>query len=160
MDQLTTSPTATAITAEPQTEAPSRADQADGDTTITYLAAAVFVANAVHAEAITDPDPAGRLDSICDAVPDAMAEVIAKVGTSHPLADFLQAEVPARLRAAAAIEHARAEIDPGYGYLLDYLVENLRAGGDPFAIRQAAEDAPQRLRDQRAAALTDEQTRA
>ncbi|MFD8739394.1 hypothetical protein ACFV06_31410 [Streptomyces sp. NPDC059618] len=147
MNHATTSRTATAITAE----------QADGDTTITYLAAAVFVANAVHAEALTDPDPAGRLDSICDAVPDSMAEVIAKVGTSHPLADFLQAEVPGRLRAAAAIERARADIDADCHYLLDYLVENLRAGGDPRAIRKAAEDMPTRLRDRHAVELTDDQ---
>ncbi|MFE4697142.1 hypothetical protein ACFRIC_08630 [Streptomyces sp. NPDC056738] len=147
MDQLTTSPAAPAINTEPR---------------VSLIAAGLYVAAAAYDEALRMPNPVTTLDRMLATLDEIMPSLAAVI-TSTEAADFAEALRDATagpLQAFAAIEHARAEIEPDYYYLLDYLVENLRAGGDPDAVRQAAEDAPQRLRDQRAAALAYEQAQA
>lgn len=113
---------------------------------ITALAAAVFIANAAHTEALTTDSPVAAMDSICDAWPD-IAPQAAAVAKTPELAEVLKDAVADRLWAFTAIEYARIEAGPGYSYAFDLLVEALEKGGDPHSIRAAALDAPRRIRD-------------
>jgi hypothetical protein len=153
MGNVTTSISANAINTEPREHTEPR---------ISLVAAGLYVAAAAYDEALRMPNPVATLDRML-ATLDEILPSLAAVITSTEAADFAEALRDATagpLQAFAAIEHARAEVDPEYGYLLDYLVKNLRAGGDPGAIRKAAEDAPQRLRDQQADVMADDQARA
>jgi hypothetical protein len=129
---------------------------------VSLVDAGRYVAAAAYDEALRMPNPVATLDRML-ATLDEILPSMAAVITSTEATDFAEALRDATggpLQAFAAIEHARAEVGPDYGYLFDYLVKNLRAGADPSAVRKAAEDAPQRLRDQRAAAMADDQARA
>ncbi|MEU1515545.1 hypothetical protein ABZ490_25915 [Streptomyces sp. NPDC005811] len=102
---------------------------------ITALAAAVYVASQVHAEALKHADPAATLDDIADALPEVMPEVFQTMGTAPDVAAVMLPEVTDRVWAYTVIEHARADVDPGYRYVLDILVDGLKKGGDPATVR-------------------------
>jgi hypothetical protein len=121
-------------------------DQAPAGTRITYEAAAVYLAGNVYDEALKQDDPAKTLDDIADALPDTMTSVFKAMGTDREFREVLRPAVTDQIWAYTAIEYARAEAGDGYGYLFDWLVEKLRAGADPHAVRTAALDAPRRLR--------------
>lgn len=121
-------------------------DQAPNEARITYQAAAVYVAGKVYDEAVKQDDPAKTLDDIADALPDTMASVFRTMGTDPEFREALRPAVADQIWAYTAIEYARVEAGDGYGYLFDWLVEKLRAGADPHAVRTTALDAPRRLR--------------
>ncbi|WP_326787851.1 hypothetical protein [Streptomyces sp. NBC_00151] len=134
---------------------------------ISLVAAGRYCAAAAYDEALRMPNPAARLDRMLATLDEVLPSMAAVITTTDAaaFAENLRDATAGPLQAFAAIEHARAEIAADYSYLLDYLVENLRAGGDPHAIRKAAEDTPQRLRDQaeaarQADAMTDQQDQA
>ncbi|MFE9880483.1 hypothetical protein [Streptomyces sp. NPDC005784] len=141
--------TATAIASEPR---------------ISLVDAGLYVAAAAYDEALRRPNPVATLDHMVETVAEIMPNIVKVVNAKGggEFAEALRIATVAPLLAFTAIEHARAEVDPDYGYLFDYLVKNLRAGADPRAVRTAAEDTPQRLREaaEQADAMTDEQTRA
>ncbi len=114
---------------------------------INTLAAAVFIANAAHTEALTTDNPAATMDDICDAWPDIAPQVTAVTKTTPALAEVLTDAVADRLWAYAAVEYARVEAGDGYGYIFDLLVEALEKGANPHVIRTTALDAPRRIRE-------------
>jgi hypothetical protein len=134
-----------ASTATPDPRAQREHDQQH----LTLQAAGLYIATAAYDAALRSPNPVATLNGMCKTVagimPDVVKVVEAKGGAEF--AEALRVVTVAPLLACTAIERARAEVDPDYGYLFDYLVKNLRAGADPQAIRQAAVDAPGRLRD-------------
>ena len=114
---------------------------------ITALAAALYVANATYSQALKMPDTAATLDNICDALPEVLPQVLGVVKTTPELTEVLKDAIADRLWAYTAIEYARVEAGDGYGYLLDFLAEKLRAGADPHTVRTTALDVPRRIRD-------------
>jgi hypothetical protein len=123
----------------------------DDEQHLTVLAAGLYVATAAYEAALRRTNPASTLatlDRMCETVDEIMpdvAKVVAAKGGAE-FAEALRAATASPLLAFTAIEHARAEVDSDYHYLFDYLVETLRAGADPRAVRKAAQDAPARLR--------------
>lgn len=124
------------------------------DTRVTYLAAALYVANIAYKAAIEDSRPAKSLDNMCDALPKIMTEITASVSKAFKVTDAnaefaesLRAAIADRLWAFTAVEYARIEAGDGYGYLFDLLADNLRNGADPHDTREIALAAPQRIRD-------------
>lgn len=117
------------------------------DETITYKAAAVFVANAAYKAALEACTPSKTLDNMCDALPEVMPKVVRIVNASPELAENLRADIAARLWAYTAIEYSRVEAGDGYGYLFDLLAESLQKGANPHAVRRDALAAPRRIRE-------------
>ncbi|MFF8954077.1 hypothetical protein ACF09I_35570 [Streptomyces sp. NPDC014940] len=111
---------------------------------ISIPAAGLYLASVGYAEALRTSDPARVLDTMCGAVAEIMPD-LCKVGAAEDGGELLAATT-VRLRAYAAIEHARADAGDGYGYVFDLLAESLERGGDPDLIRTAATDAPGRIR--------------
>lgn len=111
------------------------AEVADDEFRITCQAAAVHIANEIHDQATATPNPAETLDDVADALPEVMPKVLAQLGTAPDLAAVLLPEVASRVWAFTVVEHARAIWDPGYVYVLDFLVDGLKKGSDPGAVR-------------------------
>lgn len=116
---------------------------------ISLVAAGRYVAAAAYDEALRMPNPVATLDRMLATLDEILPSMVAIITSTEAteFAEALRDATAGPLQAFAAIEHARAEVDPEYGYLFDYLVKNLRAGADPQAVRQAALDTPGRLRD-------------
>ncbi|MEU9264588.1 hypothetical protein AB0E04_03915 [Streptomyces sp. NPDC048251] len=125
-------------------------DTAD-DARITALAGALYVANAAHTEALTTHNPAATLDNICDAWPEVAPKTLRILNTSPEMIDVFRDAVADRLWAFAVIEHSRNEAGEGYGYVFDFLIEQMRVGADPHSVRTVALGVPERLRAQRSA---------
>ncbi|MFD9099324.1 hypothetical protein [Streptomyces collinus] len=123
---------------------------------ISILAAGLYVASVGYAEALRMSDPARVLDAMCDAVAEIVPDVCRVVAAEDggEFAEALRAATTVRLRAYAAIEHARADAGDDYGYVFDLLAESLGKGGDPDRIRTAAADVPSRIRALAEAAVT------
>lgn len=146
---------ATPLPAIPAPAAPPSIEQTDGATLdeqrVTAVAAALYIAQYGYEQAITSPNPAARLDDMCDALPEAWDDITPKLpkfaGKDLEFAETMRAAVTDRLWAFAVVEHSRIEAGDGYGYLFDLLAESLRKGADPHAIRTTALDAPRRIRD-------------
>ncbi|MEU1556798.1 hypothetical protein ABZ517_29425 [Streptomyces scabiei] len=118
----------------------------------TALAAALWIARYGYSEAMASPNPAARLDDMCDAMAEAwddtMPHLAKFAGKGLEFAEVMRAAVADRLWAFNAIEYARAEAaDHDCGYLFDYLAELLKKGADPHIIRRDALAAPRRLRE-------------
>lgn len=117
----------------------------------TALAAALYIAQYAYGLATASPNPAARLDDMCDAIAEVWAEITPKLpkfaGKDLKFAKTMRAAVADRLWAYTAVEHARIEAGDGYGYLFDFLAERLSKGADPKAIRTDALAAPGRIRD-------------
>ncbi|WP_157878002.1 hypothetical protein [Streptomyces torulosus] len=118
----------------------------------TALAAALWIARYGYAQAITSPNPAARLDDMCDAVAELWDDITPTLPTEFAGVDLefaktMQAAVADRLWAFTAVEYARIEAGDGYGYLFDLLADGLKGGADPQTIRTAALDAPRRIRE-------------
>ncbi|MGV9707452.1 hypothetical protein [Streptomyces sp. NPDC003483] len=110
--------------------------------------AGLWVAINAYEGALQGPNPLAALDAMCDGLHE-ISPALAAVITDAPSAEFaegLRAATADRLWAFTAIERARAEMGDGYGYLADFLIESVKRGGDPTAARQAAIDAPSRIR--------------
>lgn len=117
------------------------------DDRLTCQAAAVLVAREIYAEALTHDNPAAVLADVCDALPEVMPKVFNDMGTDPDKAAALYPEIANRMWAFTAIEHSRTEAGDGYGYVFDLLADNLKAGGDPHAIRTDALAVPGRIRE-------------
>lgn len=154
MRQLTASPTKTTIGAldtQPTGHLPYFVAEADktARTAAQIVAAGLWAATSAYEEAVRRPNPIATLDNMCNAVGE-ISPALAKVITDKPSAEFaegLRAATADRLRAFTAIERTRAEMGDGYGYLFDYLAERVKGGADPQVARQAAIDAPGRIRN-------------
>jgi hypothetical protein len=106
------------------------------ETRVTYLQAAVFVANKVEAEARTTSDPAGTLTHILGALPDAFPEALANSGTPNveAIAPMLLPEVTARLRAFEVLYRGRMTATGAHQEALNFMIGALRDGADPKAL--------------------------
>ncbi|MFM9694554.1 hypothetical protein [Streptomyces europaeiscabiei] len=129
-----------------------RADAAADEQRTNALAAALYIAQYGYRLAITSPNPAARLDDMCDAVAELWDDITPRLpkkfaGADREFAETMQAAVADRLWAFTAVEYARIEAGDGYGYLFDLLADGLKRGADPQTIRTAALAAPQRIRD-------------
>ncbi|MEU0433728.1 hypothetical protein ABZ153_19210 [Streptomyces sp. NPDC006290] len=127
----------------------SDTDREHDEQRLTLQAAGLYVAAAAYDAALRRPNPVATLNHMCTTVAEIMPDVVKVVAAKGgaEFAEALRVNTVAPLLAFTAIETARAEVGPDYGYLFDYLVKNLRAGADPQAVRKAAVDAPGRLRD-------------
>lgn len=116
---------------------------------LTVLAAAMYIAGKVYAEALKEPNPAATLDDICDVLPEMLPQVckntIARMGAAF--VEALRSAVADRLWAFATIEYARTETGDGFGYVFDLLADSLNAGAAPQDIRTTALDVPRRIRE-------------
>ncbi|MDX2829469.1 hypothetical protein [Streptomyces scabiei] len=124
-------------------------EDADDDTRLTHKAAAVYLANELYTQALTQDDPAKTLDDIADALPDVMPAVFKATGTSEQLAAALLPEVADRIWAFVVVAHARAEVGDDYGYVLDVLADNVRHGRDPQAVRDEVPQVVAKIRASR-----------
>jgi hypothetical protein len=124
-------------------------DNAPDEQTITALAlaAAVYVARSVYAEAVTMPDPAATMVDVCDAFPEIAPQVFRVLDLTPDAAGVLRDAVADRLAAYAAIEAGRVEAGADYSYLFSFLVEQLEKGANPDTIRADAAAAPRRIRE-------------
>ncbi|MFF2385185.1 hypothetical protein [Streptomyces sp. NPDC058108] len=143
-------PTVPALDTRPTGRLPYLVAEADKAARIAaqIQAAGRWVATNAYEEALRGPNPLGTLDAMLDGLHEVSPE-LARVITDAPSAEFaegLRAATADRLWAFTAIERARAEMGDGYGYLADFLIESVKRGGDPTAARQAAIDAPGRIR--------------
>lgn len=118
---------------------------------LTHKAAAVYLANELYAQALTQDNPAATLDDIADALNDVMPAVFKTLGTDEQLAAVLLPEVADRIWAFVVVAHARAEVGAGYEYVLDILADNVRHGRDPQAVR---DEVPQVVAKIRASRIT------
>ena len=107
---------------------------ATADIRLTHQAAAAYVANKVHDQALTTSNPAQTLDDILSTLDDSMPEAFATMGTAPDLAKVLQPGVTHRLIAFRDIERARATDTCGFGYVLDILTASIRDGAEPGAV--------------------------
>lgn len=123
------------------------------DDAITVQAAGLYIATSAYREALRMPTPAATLDRMAGAVHEITPDACAAVSTASTFADSLRDATTSRLKAFAAIEHARNEAGDGYGYLFDLLAESLSNGADPVVTLQAAAEAPGRIRELAEAAL-------
>lgn len=127
------------------------ADEGAHDQRTTALAAALYIAQYGYGQAIASPNPAARLDDMCDAVAELWTEITPKLpkfaGRDLEFAETMRAAVADRLWAFAAVEYARIEAGDGYDYVFDLLADQLRAGADPHTIRTTALDVPRRIRE-------------
>lgn len=116
----------------------------------TARSAGLYCATAAYNTAVRQGgDRATTLDRITDTLTETMADVINGVtpGVDTDFAEALRAATIVPLRAFAAIEQARTELGDGYGYVLDILAHNVKAGADPRPIRRDALALPARLRE-------------
>jgi hypothetical protein len=125
---------------------------ADADQRTTALAAALYIAQYGYKLAAASPDPAARLDDMCDAIAETWDAIAPKLpekfaGADLEFAETMRAAVADRLWAFTAVEYARAEAGDGYSYLFDYLAGALQQGADPHIIRRDALAAPARIRE-------------
>ncbi|MFG2473529.1 hypothetical protein [Streptomyces fagopyri] len=144
-------PTVPALDTRPTGRLPYFVAEADktARTAAQIVAAGLFVAINAYEEALRGPNPLATLDSMCAAVHE-ISPALAKVITDKPSAEFaegLRSATADRLRAFTAIERARAEMGDGFDYLADFLAESVKGGADPQVARQAAIDAPGRIRE-------------
>lgn len=134
-----------------QPETDSAREHHGDDQHVTALAAALYIAQYAYGCAITSPNPAAKLDDMCDSVAEVWDDITPKLpekfaGADLEFAETMRAAIADRLWAFTAVEYARIEAGDGYGYLFDYLAESLRGGADPHVVRQSALDAPGRIR--------------
>ena len=130
----------------------AREHDAHHDERTRYVAAGLYAATCAYDAALTKPNPAATLDKMCDGLDEFMTEIMATVsktskvtGAHMEFAETLRASTADRLRAFAAIEHARAECGDGYDYIFGYLTDGVRKGHDPHVARTAALDLPRRI---------------
>lgn len=104
----------------------------------TALAAALYIAQWGYDRALTSPNPAARLDDMCDAADGDwadFAQLPKLAGADLDFAETMRSAAVDRLWAFAVIEHNRTEVDPGCRYVFDVLADSLKAGADPHTIR-------------------------
>lgn len=123
------------------------------DTRTNALAAALYIAQYGYKLATAHPNPAARLDDMCDAVAELWDDITPRLpkkftGVGLEFAETMRAAVADRLAAFAAVEYARLEAGDGYGYLFDLLADGLKGGAAPQTIRTAALDAACEAGDQ------------
>lgn len=121
----------------------------DDDARITHQAAAIYLANELYGQALTSDNPAATLDDIADVLPELLPAVFKTLGTDKKLAAALLPEVADRVWAFTVVAHAKAEADPGYGYVFDILAENVRHGRAPQAVRDEVPRVVAKLRSSR-----------
>lgn len=121
----------------------------------TALAAALYIARHAYGQATTSPNPAARLDDMCDAVAEAWDDITPKLpknlaGADLEFAETMRAAVADRLWAFTAVEHARIEAGDDYGYVFDLLADGLKGGASPKAVRDDVPRVAARIRAERA----------
>lgn len=126
------------------------------DTRTTALAAALYIAGYGYKLALASPNPAARLDDMCDAVAELWDEITPRLpkkfaGTGLQFAETMRAAVADRLWAFTVVEQARADVGEDFGYVLDILAGNLKNGRDPQAVR---DEVPQVVAKIRASRIT------
>ncbi|MET7651537.1 hypothetical protein [Streptomyces sp. NPDC005486] len=124
--------------------APPAAVSHDDEQRITYQAAAMYLANEVHDEAMKTANPAATLDNIADALPEVLPQVFKTMGTAPDLAAVLLPEVTDLVWAYTVVEHGRAEAG-GFGYVFGVLADNLKHGASPDTVRADARRVNQQL---------------
>jgi hypothetical protein len=112
----------------------------DDQQRITALAAALYIAQYGYEQAVASPNPAARLDDMCDAVAEAWDDLTPKLpkkfaGKDLQFAEIMRAAVTDRLWAFAVVEHARDQDGTDFGYVFDVLAADLKSGADPQFIR-------------------------
>lgn len=117
----------------------------------TALAAALYIAQYGYKLALASPNPAARLDDMCDAVSESWDDITPKLpkkfaGADLEFAETMQAAVADRLWAFTVVAHARAEVGEDFGYVLDILADNLKNGRDPQAVRDEVPRVVEKLR--------------
>lgn len=125
------------------------------------LAAALYIAQYGYKLAATSPNPAARLDDMCDAVADLWDEITPRLpkkfaGTGLQFAETMRAAVADRLWAYTVVEQARADVgSDSYGYVFDVLANSLNNGADPQTVRAEVPRVAARVRIHQARATAD-----
>lgn len=138
-----------------------RADVALDEQRTTALAAALYIAQYGYKLATAHPNPAARLDDMCDAVADLWDEITPRLpkklaGTGLQFAETMRAAVADRLWAYTVVEQARADAgSDSYGYVFDVLANSLNNGADPQTVRAEVPQVAARVRIHEARAKAD-----
>lgn len=114
---------------------------------LTYRAAAAYIAGKLYDEALTTSRPAETLDDIADDLPEVMTEVFQATDTAPVVAAVLLSPLTDYVWAYTAVEHARAETDPGYRYAFELLTDALKKGAHPATVRADARRVAEHLRN-------------
>lgn len=121
----------------------------DDDTRLTYKAGAVYLANALYAQALKEDDPAATLDEIANDLPEVMTETFEETGTNEQMAAVLLPELVDRVWAFTVVAHARAEAEDGYEYVFDLMADGLKRGADAKTVRAEVPRVVEKLRASR-----------
>jgi hypothetical protein len=131
----------------------------------TALAAALYIAQYGYKLATASPNPAARLDDMCDAVAETWDEITPRLpkkfaGADLEFAETMQAAVADRLWAFTVIEYARADVGQNFGYVFDLIADNLKAGAEPQSVRDEVARVAARLRVENAVSAATDAIRA
>jgi hypothetical protein len=122
----------------------------DDEQHITALAAALYIAQHAYGQATASPNPAARLDDMCDAMAepwdDALPNLPKFAGKNLEFAEVMRAAAADRMWAFTVVEHARAEAGDGYGWVFDALADGLKRGADPQTVRADTRRVVERIR--------------
>ncbi|MEH0642861.1 hypothetical protein QBB33_15565 [Streptomyces scabiei] len=137
-----------------------RIDAALDEQRTNAMAAALYIARYGYKLAVASPNPAARLDDMCDTVAEVWDEITPRLpkkfaGADREFAETMRAAVADRLWAFTVVAHAKAEAGDSFGYVFDVLADSLNNGADPQTVRAEVPRVAARVRIHQARANAD-----